>query len=295
VRPTRGATAHRARSDTMPGDAEASRRLFEAVVGAARRTGPPDVLATALACLAELDHRTGRWSRAHAAAAESVRLAEWARRSGAGGAGLEQCLATLALVEACLGRDDDCRIHAERVIRGPRADLAPVAHAQAARALLALAGADHATALGHLDEVARINACRATTGDALRRWGADHVEAAAGAGSPARAAQLLRRLTTCAAEAESPALDAVALRAAGIVAREADMDLLFQEALELHTCAPSPFEWARTRLCYGERLRRAGRRDEADDQVSAAVTTFERLGARGWAARCRTPDGAAAT
>lgn len=281
------ATTHR--PETTPGEDGTARRLFEAVVGAARRTGPPDVLSTALACLAGLDYREGRWLRAHAAATEAVALAEYARRAGEGGSGLDGCLATLALVEAGLGRAHACRAHAERVIAGPRGDLRPVAHAEAARALLALARADHATALGHLDEVARIGASGADDAGMLRRWGADHVEAAAGAGRPARAAEVLRGLTACAGEAGSPELDAVVLRAAGIVAGPLDADLLFQEALALHAFRPVPFEWARTRLLYGERLRRDERHDEAGDQMSAALTAFERLGARGWASRCRTP------
>ncbi len=257
------------------------------MVGVARRTGPPDVLSTALVCLAGLDYREGRWLRAHVAASESVSLAEWARRTGAGGAGLDGCLATLALVEAGLGRAHDCRAHAERVIAGARADLRPVVDAQGARALLALARADHTTALGHLDEVARISASHAGDAEAVRRWGADHVEAAAGAGDRDRAAQVLRRLNDCAAEAGSPDLDAVALRAGGIVAGALDVDLLFQEALEMHAVRPVPFEWARTRLCYAERLGSSDRREEAAGQITSALTTFERLGARGWAARCR--------
>ena len=49
----------------------------------------------------------------------------------------------------------------------------------------------------------------------------------------------------------------------------------------------SPFELARTRLVYGERLRRAGRRVDAREQLTAALTTFEQLGAAPWAAQAR--------
>jgi hypothetical protein len=43
------------------------------------------------------------------------------------------------------------------------------------------------------------------------------------------------------------------------------------------------FARARTELCHGERLRRAGRRVDARVQLHGALETFERLGARPWA------------
>ena len=44
---------------------------------------------------------------------------------------------------------------------------------------------------------------------------------------------------------------------------------------------------ARTRLCYGERLRRANRRRDARRELGAALDTFEQLGAEPWADRTR--------
>jgi hypothetical protein len=46
-----------------------------------------------------------------------------------------------------------------------------------------------------------------------------------------------------------------------------------------------PFEQARTQLVLGERLRRAGERAGARVPLRAALETFDRLGARAWAAR----------
>ena len=51
---------------------------------------------------------------------------------------------------------------------------------------------------------------------------------------------------------------------------------------------PDEFETARTRLAYGQRLRRARNRVLAREQLRAAVDTFERLDARPWAERART-------
>jgi DNA-binding CsgD family transcriptional regulator len=48
-----------------------------------------------------------------------------------------------------------------------------------------------------------------------------------------------------------------------------------------------PFEEARTRLAYGERLRRAGRRVDARTQLQAALALFDELGAGTWADHAR--------
>ena len=61
----------------------------------------------------------------------------------------------------------------------------------------------------------------------------------------------------------------------------------FEQALRLHEQTPDAFEQARTRLAYGERLRRARNRVLAREQLRAAADTFERLDARPWADRAR--------
>ncbi len=65
------------------------------------------------------------------------------------------------------------------------------------------------------------------------------------------------------------------------------LDHAFETALDAHDHEPSAFERARTELCYGERLRRAGQRRRAREQLRSALETFERLGARPWAERAR--------
>jgi DNA-binding CsgD family transcriptional regulator len=45
------------------------------------------------------------------------------------------------------------------------------------------------------------------------------------------------------------------------------------------------FNEARTRLCFGERLRRAGRRRDARDELRAALEVFEDFGYAPWAGR----------
>ena len=85
--------------------------------------------------------------------------------------------------------------------------------------------------------------------------------------------------------ASVPIFRAQAERCRGLLAEGDGFEAHFAAALELHVQAQSPFALARTRLCYGERLRRAGRRVEAREQLRAALETFERVGAVPWSER----------
>lgn len=62
----------------------------------------------------------------------------------------------------------------------------------------------------------------------------------------------------------------------------------FEESLAQLTRADLPLELARTRLLYGEWLRRQRRRSEARDQLRRAQTTFRDLGAAAFANRAST-------
>jgi DNA-binding CsgD family transcriptional regulator len=53
-----------------------------------------------------------------------------------------------------------------------------------------------------------------------------------------------------------------------------------------------PLERARTQLCFGERLRRAGERRQARMLLQTALTTFDQLGAVAWSARAASELGA---
>jgi DNA-binding CsgD family transcriptional regulator len=73
-----------------------------------------------------------------------------------------------------------------------------------------------------------------------------------------------------------------AARVRGMVG-DADSEAAFEEALALHAATLDRFEEARTRLVFGEWLRRARRRVDARVQLRTALDTFERLGAQIWA------------
>jgi DNA-binding CsgD family transcriptional regulator len=63
---------------------------------------------------------------------------------------------------------------------------------------------------------------------------------------------------------------------------------LFEEALAVPGADRWAFSMARVQLAYGERLRRMRTLTEARVQLTAAIETFERLGARPWASRARS-------
>lgn len=64
-------------------------------------------------------------------------------------------------------------------------------------------------------------------------------------------------------------------------------DGLFTEAVERLSRTPIAVHLARTRLLYGEWLRRANRRTDARRELAAAHDAFDRMGAQGFAERAR--------
>jgi hypothetical protein len=67
---------------------------------------------------------------------------------------------------------------------------------------------------------------------------------------------------------------AAAARYRGLMASERQFEPHFERALALHDQSPTPFERARTELCFGERLRQAGERRRAREQLEAAAALF---------------------
>ena len=70
-----------------------------------------------------------------------------------------------------------------------------------------------------------------------------------------------------------------------MAAGDDDAPALFEHALSLPTVDQWPFDVARVRLAYGERLRRTRALTEAKVQLQAALAAFRTLGADPWTAR----------
>jgi DNA-binding CsgD family transcriptional regulator len=93
-------------------------------------------------------------------------------------------------------------------------------------------------------------------------------------------------LQTLAEHAQQDWALAALARGRGLVA-EADFDTPLRASIDAFARLSVPLEEARSRLCYGERLRRDRRRVEARAQLRGAAATFDQLRAQLWGDRAR--------
>jgi DNA-binding CsgD family transcriptional regulator len=263
-----------------------ARQSLERVVARARAKSAPGALVYPLCHLSEADLRMGRWAAAYASAAEAVQLA--AELGFTGPAGLGWALICLGWVEAGLGREQDCRQHVAAALDAfgpPGATIA--GYAQSVLGLLALGLGRSREAVERLLQVAQWCDRERAIEPTLFKFAPDLIEAYVHSGARAEAEAALATFEALPARTRRTWALATAARCRGILV-DKDFDEHFEEALRLHDRTPTPFDRARTELCYGERLRRARRRAEARERLHLALETFERLGAEPWANRARS-------
>ncbi len=262
------------------------RRFLSASVAEARAEGNIVRLIFELTNLALLELRTGRLTVAVAAASEARSLAE-----GTGNEYIEACnLATLARVDAVRGNAAECRSRTERASQLARALGDQLVHSETriALALLALGEGRPAEAVEELEPVAALAERNRVGEPSVLPYGADLAEAYVRLGDSSLAERELASFRRRADRTGRTWALAASARCAGLLAGDDSFDGHFREALTHHAAsAASPFERARTELCYGERLRRAGRRVDAREQLKSALVTFEQLGARPFLERAR--------
>ncbi|MFC3499752.1 AAA family ATPase [Micromonospora krabiensis] len=116
----------------------------------------------------------------------------------------------------------------------------------------------------------------------------DLVEAAVRAGEREAAQTALLRLRPRARAAGTPGAAGLLARSEALHAHPADAEASYVEAARLLDATPLVLEQARTRLLYGEWLRRRRRRADARQQLYSALRTFIDCGAVGFARRART-------
>jgi DNA-binding CsgD family transcriptional regulator len=257
----------------------AARDVIERAVDTSRSLNAIGTLGYALDQLAKIETRVGDLTRAYALELESVQLTEPLGNE----VGLAASLIWLALIEAILGRHE-ARGHAERGLEIAQRLHDPWNRVRA----LGVIGLD---ALGQGDPQAAVQALEPAVATAVDggianpnflRLDADLIEALVHVGRDAEARQHVVRLESQAEATGSDWARSVAGRCRALVS-----EATFDEALKEHRPEAGAFEEARTRLCYGERLRRDGERRAARAQLRTALESFEWLGAQRWAERAR--------
>lgn len=113
------------------------------------------------------------------------------------------------------------------------------------------------------------------------------VEAAARSGEGNAAQEALSRLGDSAGASETDWGLGLLASAQAMLAADDTAEGLFTEAVERLSRTRIVVHLARTRLLYGEWLRRANRRTDARRELAAAHDVFDRMGARGFAERAR--------
>ena len=225
-----------------------------------------------------------RWAVAEATYQEAIGLARETDQRTDLGLGL----AGLAWLQARRGREDETRALAAEAIElavevGARLD---EVWATAALGELELGLGDAARAGEHFEDQRRLLRELGIT-DADLSPAAELVDAYVRLGRVNDAELVAAQFMTAAKAKGQPWSLARALRSRGLVADEADHAEQFERALRLHEHTLDGFETARTRLAYGQRLRRARNRVLAREQLRAAVDAFERLDAQPWAEQAR--------
>jgi len=115
----------------------------------------------------------------------------------------------------------------------------------------------------------------------------DLVEAAARCGETRAAAEALNRLQAATAVDGSEWAAGLQVRSLALLAEGRAADRSYAEALERLGTTRLRLELARTRLLYGEWLRREGRRVDAREQLRPAHETFALVGPEAFADRAR--------
>jgi DNA-binding CsgD family transcriptional regulator len=266
-------------------ETQGGRPLLEHALAVARERAALGALPFVLNLIARDDATTDRWAIAEATYREAIDLARETDQQTL----LAFGLTGLGWLEARRGREPECRAClseawglSERL--GTR--LLEV-WATAALGELALGLGNAAAGAEQFERQRRLLSELGIT-DADLWPGAELVEAYLRLERDEDAARAADDYLAAANAKGQPWSLARALRARGLVAADGELDTWFGRALREHAQTPDVFEEARTRLAYGQRLRRARSRVLAREQLRLALATFEDLDARPWAQRARS-------
>ncbi|MGI5460783.1 AAA family ATPase [Streptomyces sp. CA-249302] len=270
------------RLNTAPERLMESREASWEAVRRGRRGGHVRRHIDALMRLCLEDFPAGRWEEAATLAAEGRRICEERRYPF-----FSWCFEYhQALLAAVHGRFEESRSAADRITQWavPRGVLTAAAFADHARVLAELGAGDYESAYRHAVAIRPVDGAAFHAPYAL--WGGmDLVEAAVHTRRAAEAEAHVRAMREAGVAALCPRSALLVAGSAALVAPDDDAVDRFEQALAVPGAGDRPFDLARIRLAYGERLRRMRFVTEARAQLDAAATVFEQLGARPWADR----------
>ncbi len=252
------------------------------LVEAARNRAGVGAMPALLWHLALEQATTSAWTEAEANYAAVVRYAEET------GQVTEQvmALAGLCWLESRQGHTERCRHHATEVLGAPATTQLHMAEAWVRYALgdLELSLGEPARAVTALRELVHLLDVHELA-DADLVPAAELVDALVRVGEVDEARVVGASYERAARAKGQPWALARAERVRGLLADDDAAPGCFEAALEAHAVTVDRFQAARTRLAYGERLRRLARRIDARSQLRAALEDFEDLGAARWAER----------
>jgi DNA-binding CsgD family transcriptional regulator/tetratricopeptide (TPR) repeat protein len=233
---------------------------------------------------AAVDFRLGRWNAADARSAEARRLATALGQTMQ----VASCLTTSARIAAARGREAECRAKLEdaAALAGGDEGL-QFGWTRSAAGLLELGLGRVEQAIETLEPLVVAQVGQVATDPSIALASTDLVEAYTRSGRREEALALCDEFDSRARGSGRSWAIAALYRCRGLLAPPAEIDAEFSEAIRHHRVSPTPFELARTELCYGERLRRARRRRDASTYLRSALGAFVQLGASGWADRAR--------
>ena len=250
------------------GDMRSAREIAKRVVASARAAGSFNTLPRALLGVARMAVRFRDFDEAEEAAREGIEITRQFAQENQ-----ETCFS--AILVCCLaawGQIDECRELGQATLQRALARGIAVAAADVRLGLaeLELSLANGVAAHDHLGAIAH---------PLLSLAAAPYlVEASVLIGELQPARRAIEVMAEFAAQSEEPLVLGLVARSRALLAESADAaESLFLEALRYQTEHPQPFERARTRLAYGEFLRRQQRKVEARAQLRDSLTTFEGL------------------
>jgi DNA-binding NarL/FixJ family response regulator len=256
---------------------------FEQRLAEARERGALGVLVPGLALMAFCRAWLGDHAGAFADAGEAAELGEQLGYATDAAVAVEM----LAWQSAARGLHDDARRALERArVLTDRAGTTSVAAHQAITAAFC------ALCRGDLAEAAALLQARITADGGVGSMGEPLgvaptlVEAYLGLGRTADATALAERYAAVTPQPPPPPTAALVARCRALTAADDEAAAeAFEAALAAHAQAPDAFEAARTRLLYGSRLRRAGRRIAAREHLRIALEEFTVMDLTAWAQR----------